>query len=383
MARVYTYSQLEALWQQAGGGSHVAPVMAAIALAESGGRVNAKHHDSNGSTDYGLWQINSSHGYNAHDLVTNPLYNAKAAVSVYHSQGLSAWSTYSSGAYKTYLQSGSSGVSTSSGLALPFNPNTTQGPTQIDEGLDFVSKSNYTAVAPGKIVYIDPAFYHGTPAVYEHLDTPVKVNGRTYHGVYYAETNALVKVGQHVEAGQPVIGPGDAEIGFAKRFGSSLSSWLPAAHNQYHEGQPTQAGNDFGQALQNSFQAGFKNAVVQSDPFQKAKTEAGAVAGFLGELTSAALWLRIGEVVGGGLLILMGLYLLAKQVGLAPSVPVLPSGLKDTADDAAGTVDTSQRQPRQPRVVNQYYLDTPSGQTRRTRELARRGADRPSDDIPF
>lgn len=94
---------LEQLWLQAGGPANVARIMAAIAVAESGGRVNAKHRDANGTTDYGLWQINSSHGYNVKELTTDPAYNAQAAVAVYRSQGLTAWSTYTSGAYRSHL----------------------------------------------------------------------------------------------------------------------------------------------------------------------------------------------------------------------------------------------------------------------------------------
>lgn len=39
---------------------------------------------------------------------------------------------------------------------------------------------------------------------------------------------------------------------------------------------------------------------------------------FLGELTSTAFWLRALEIVGGGVLLLLGLYLVARQAGLAP-----------------------------------------------------------------
>ena len=94
---------LEQLWIRAGGPPNVAKIMAAIALAESGGRVNARNRDANGTSDYGLWQINSSHGYNSRKLLTSPTYNAQAAVSVYRSQGLTAWATYTSGAYRAFL----------------------------------------------------------------------------------------------------------------------------------------------------------------------------------------------------------------------------------------------------------------------------------------
>jgi hypothetical protein len=81
----------------------VANVMAAIAMAESGGQVGATNQDNNGTTDYGLWQINSSHGYDPSQLTSDPLYNARAAVAVYKSQGFTAWSTYNNGAYQQFL----------------------------------------------------------------------------------------------------------------------------------------------------------------------------------------------------------------------------------------------------------------------------------------
>ena len=100
-------STLAHLWIQAGGSPKLANTMAAIALAESGGIENATNQDSNGTTDYGLWQINSSHGYNSAKLLTDPMYNAQAAVAIEKSQGLTAWSTYNSGAYKQFLQGAS------------------------------------------------------------------------------------------------------------------------------------------------------------------------------------------------------------------------------------------------------------------------------------
>jgi len=99
---------LAQLWIEAGGSPSVANTMAAIAMAESSGNTQAIDHDANGTTDYGLWQINSVHGYNSALLLSDPLYNAKAAVAVYNSSGLEAWTTYTSGAYEKYLNDDSS-----------------------------------------------------------------------------------------------------------------------------------------------------------------------------------------------------------------------------------------------------------------------------------
>lgn len=104
--QTYGYAQLKGLWESAGGDAGVSDIMAAIAIAESSGRSDAKGGpNSNGTFDYGCWQINSSHGYDTASLLAaDQSYNARCAVSIYHSQGLGAWSTYNSGAYKRYLK---------------------------------------------------------------------------------------------------------------------------------------------------------------------------------------------------------------------------------------------------------------------------------------
>jgi Lysozyme like domain len=103
MAQTYSFNQLETLWTNAGGNPSVAPQMAAIAIAESSGNPVATNNDSDGTTDYGLWQINSIHGFNSAGLTSNPAYNAEAAVAVYNSQGFGAWSTYGNSNYETAL----------------------------------------------------------------------------------------------------------------------------------------------------------------------------------------------------------------------------------------------------------------------------------------
>ena len=123
--------------------------------------------------------------------------------------------------------------------SMPFAP--TAGGLKvgrIDQGVDYTSTAPYAAVAAGVVVYIDPNFWQGTPAVYEKLDRPIVVGGHRYDEIYYSETQALVRVGQRLVPGEAVIGPGSAELGFAE-------GELPAAHNLYHEGDQTSAGQDF------------------------------------------------------------------------------------------------------------------------------------------
>ena len=111
----YSYSQLEGLWINAGGSKSLAPVMAAIAEAESGG--NSDAYNSSGAS--GLWQILGAVNPADQGNLFSPQTNAKEAVLKYKSQGLTAWTTYVSGAYKAYLSNSTtpSGVSAGQGTS--------------------------------------------------------------------------------------------------------------------------------------------------------------------------------------------------------------------------------------------------------------------------
>jgi hypothetical protein len=70
---IYSPSQLGALWLQAGGSPAAEGTAECIAHFESGGNANA----ISPTDDFGLWQINGSHGALA---TLNPASNARAAV---------------------------------------------------------------------------------------------------------------------------------------------------------------------------------------------------------------------------------------------------------------------------------------------------------------
>jgi hypothetical protein len=95
----YDYAQLEELWIGAGGPRPMAPLMAAIGLAESDGRSDAQ----NPSGAKGVWQIK---GLPFPGDPFNAQVNAKMAVAKYRSQGLDAWETYTSGKYRGFLRQG-------------------------------------------------------------------------------------------------------------------------------------------------------------------------------------------------------------------------------------------------------------------------------------
>jgi hypothetical protein len=125
----YTYGQLEELWINAGGSTALAPVMAAIAEAESSGDPTA--YNSSGAS--GLWQILGAVNPSDQSQLFNPIVNAKEAVLKYNSQGLGAWVTYTSGAYKQFLQGSvppsSAGTPTGSAGAASTTASTTVDPS--------------------------------------------------------------------------------------------------------------------------------------------------------------------------------------------------------------------------------------------------------------
>lgn len=118
-----TYSQLKGLWLASSKGTKYhsngwASLMAAIAMAESGGNPNALNPSDNGGTQssYGLWQISTGTHAPPSSNWASPAENARLAIGKLNSQGLGAWGTYTSGAYKAYY-SGSTSPS-----AAPGNP---------------------------------------------------------------------------------------------------------------------------------------------------------------------------------------------------------------------------------------------------------------------
>ncbi len=144
----YSLSQLQDLLRAAGwpdivvntkdGPAQLIPLMAAIGLAESGGSpTNDNLHEPNGSQSYGLWQINSVHGYSREQL-HDPLFNAQIALNVYTAEGLRAWGSFTDGRYITAGQYNQS-------LALYQGAPASQTVAQdiVDQGIDTSSFASY------------------------------------------------------------------------------------------------------------------------------------------------------------------------------------------------------------------------------------------------
>lgn len=138
MARL-TYNQLEGVWIAGGGSPSMAPLMAAIAEAESGGDPASLNATDNGGTQssFGLWQISTGTHAPPSPNWADPVTNARLAVGKLNSQGLGAWGTYTSGAYKAFLGGGSpttvgidiTGVNTPAAGALAQSASNSLAPT--------------------------------------------------------------------------------------------------------------------------------------------------------------------------------------------------------------------------------------------------------------
>lgn len=84
---VFSSQDLERIWIAAGGPASAAPTAACIAEQESGGRPWAQSPTS----DFGLWQINSSNA--SPSAMLNPMANAREAVALFERNGWQPWTT--------------------------------------------------------------------------------------------------------------------------------------------------------------------------------------------------------------------------------------------------------------------------------------------------
>jgi len=124
--------EIASLARSAGFSGGDVPIAVAVALAESGGDPKS-HNPTPPDNSYGLWQINmlgsmgpdrrKRFGIASNDALYDPATNARAAYSIWKESGWKAWTTYTRGTYKKYLDSNDTGsaspaTSTSGGPGL-------------------------------------------------------------------------------------------------------------------------------------------------------------------------------------------------------------------------------------------------------------------------
>lgn len=131
-----SYADAEGYWIAAGGPKALAPVMAAVAMAESSLNPAAiQAGQPYPTTGWGLWQItpgDSEPQFGVDQALLNPAANAAAAVAKYKAQGLGAWTTYTSGAYQQFMQGGTAPTADLTSATTPG----TGGAQDSGSGLD-------------------------------------------------------------------------------------------------------------------------------------------------------------------------------------------------------------------------------------------------------
>lgn len=107
-----TGAKIAAVAHNAGFSGNALTVAVAVAKAESGWNARAKGGpNSNGTYDWGLWQINDVHKPSEAQKV-NAVENAKVAFKVYRDAGNSfrPWAAFNSGAYKAHMPAATQAV---------------------------------------------------------------------------------------------------------------------------------------------------------------------------------------------------------------------------------------------------------------------------------
>ena len=125
----------------------------AVALAESGGDPAATHANTNGSVDYGLFQINSVHGglLNQGDKF-NPLDNAKMALTVWRGAGNSwtPWAAYNNGTSQGFM------AQATLAAAKPVPPASPAGATAVGTGTASGAPAGAGGTAEGSAPAVTP-----------------------------------------------------------------------------------------------------------------------------------------------------------------------------------------------------------------------------------
>lgn len=118
----------------------------AIAMAESGGKASAVNNaNTNGSSDYGLMQINTIHkGLLNNHKWSDPMQNMQMAFKIFSDAGSkwTPWSTFNNGSYKQYADMGASAAQSSRQKVYVSDANMPQYQSQTGKGLRMAIVAN-------------------------------------------------------------------------------------------------------------------------------------------------------------------------------------------------------------------------------------------------
>lgn len=279
----YSYVQLEDLWVQAGGPPRLAPLMAAIAMAESSGNPNAR----NPSGASGLWQIL---GQPFAGNVFDPYTNAQMAVWKWKVQGLRAWQTYTNGDYRQYLQRGAYVPPPAQRVYQnPFRAVRGLTAERVDMGVDYAGQAGSAVYALGPGVITESGFGWrgavGAPYPGAFITERLTQGPLSGHYVYLAEdVIPQVRKGQKVGPGTvigTVTGAGQMETGFAFGPGQPSTTAAMAAGQSAMGGDPGARPTAYGAAYSKILAATGAPAGVTSG-----QQPSGSLPGWLSDITN-------------------------------------------------------------------------------------------------
>ena len=246
----YDFAQLEDLWTGAGGSRKLAPTMAAIGLAESRGRNIRQQGQPYSRTGWGIWQItpgDSEPQFGIDQALLDPHVNAEAAVAKEESQGLGAWTTYTSGAYKAFMpKRGRRGARGGGASAQDWGAIALSHFAGVDQGVDFNGGGVIPALGAGRVTDVgSSSIIEGGSfpyVIYELDNSPVNGSGFVYVAENFRPT---VKRGKRVNLGDP-IGEAAGKYPYIELgWNSGPKGWSPVAPLNPDPHGAKQAGRDF------------------------------------------------------------------------------------------------------------------------------------------
>lgn len=182
-------AQIAAVVKDAGFPPASQTIAVAVALAESGGNPTAQHTNSNGSKDYGLFQINSIHAelLNGH-LWSDPLQNAIMALSI-SSNGANwqPWVTYNNGAFRTFLPRAARATGNPA-INYP-TANSSPGPSGISRSPGSLSNPDFWR----RLAFFIAGALLLWGALLRSTNIDNQIRGAVYQGAKLAVTKGLVK----------------------------------------------------------------------------------------------------------------------------------------------------------------------------------------------
>lgn len=151
----YTFEEIAAFLRVAGVPPSDAIKLTAVTTPESGRADVIQQGQPYSTTGWGVWQItpgDSEPQFGVNDALLNPVNNARAAWAKYQSQGIDAWTTWTSGKAASYIPQSEQAVQTAYNLS----------PSQLQTAVSQAGASGSGGTQPATLTnWLDPKSWIG------------------------------------------------------------------------------------------------------------------------------------------------------------------------------------------------------------------------------